>query len=475
MLADSSMSPVGSKEGHQHFSRSKRATNVRERNPISGLQVHGGKAADFAAPKVKEPVGESCPFLPPDPPTPFKGELGVIKRAAWSEPIPLRDVKTIKNMTNTTVNDVLVSAVSGAIRSYLLDNGYPTEDFRAIIPVNMRTEKEMGTLGNKFGLVFLSLPVSIEEELKQSYLDYAMSVIVGRALPDVRDGLKPVHRRILYAMHELGLSPNRPYKKSATVVGDVLGKYHPHGDSAVYDSLVRMVQEFSLHYPLVDGQGNFGSIDGDSAKAMVCNGGPIQGRPGLHIPSDRLSIPSPTPEDLRMLDAFVDAFVQRYGDRINEWEVWNEPNLRGQGCEAYATLMIKTSETIRKIHTMLKSGETGPTAAPAGTRKRVLIIDDNRAIHDDFRKILGAEDPLYGELDVIESELFGHCKGAFTGALFDRKGLFEEAHGGTFFLDEIAELFDEIAVSGGAHGIQVVLNPADYIAITKAKIAPIGV
>jgi len=107
----------------------------------------------------------------------------------------------------------------------------------------------------------------IVEEMKESFLDYSMSVIVQRALPDVRDGLKPVHRRILYAMHELGLSPDRGYKKSATVVGDVLGKFHPHGDSAVYDSMVRMVQEFSLRYPLVDGQGNFGSIDGDSAAA----------------------------------------------------------------------------------------------------------------------------------------------------------------------------------------------------------------
>ncbi len=107
----------------------------------------------------------------------------------------------------------------------------------------------------------------IEEEMKDSFLDYSMSVIVQRAIPDVRDGLKPVHRRILFAMHELGLTPDRPYKKSATVVGDVLGKYHPHGDSAVYDALVRMVQDFSLRYPLIDGQGNFGSIDGDSAAA----------------------------------------------------------------------------------------------------------------------------------------------------------------------------------------------------------------
>ena len=111
-------------------------------------------------------------------------------------------------------------------------------------------------------------PVNIEEELKKSYLDYAMSVIVGRALPDVRDGLKPVHRRVLFAMSELNNDWNKPYKKSARVVGDVIGKYHPHGDSAVYDTIVRMAQPFSLRYMLVDGQGNFGSIDGDSAAAM---------------------------------------------------------------------------------------------------------------------------------------------------------------------------------------------------------------
>ena len=112
------------------------------------------------------------------------------------------------------------------------------------------------------------VPVFIEQEMKTSYLNYAMSVIVGRALPDVRDGLKPVHRRILYAMRELGLDHSKGYKKSARIVGEVLGKYHPHGDTAVYDTMVRMVQEFSLRYPLVDGQGNFGSVDGDSAAAM---------------------------------------------------------------------------------------------------------------------------------------------------------------------------------------------------------------
>src|SRR6187455_2504595 len=112
------------------------------------------------------------------------------------------------------------------------------------------------------------LHVNLEDEMKQSYLDYAMSVIVGRALPDVRDGLKPVHRRVLFAMRELGNEWNRAYKKSARVVGDVIGKYHPHGDSAVYDAAVRMAQPFSMRYMLIDGQGNFGSVDGDMPAAM---------------------------------------------------------------------------------------------------------------------------------------------------------------------------------------------------------------
>ena len=112
------------------------------------------------------------------------------------------------------------------------------------------------------------IPVAIEDEVRDSYLTYAMSVIVSRALPDVRDGLKPVHRRLLYAMEDMGLRPDRPYKKTARLVGDVLGKYHPHGDQALYEALVRMAQPFSLRYPVVDGQGNFGSVDGDAPAAM---------------------------------------------------------------------------------------------------------------------------------------------------------------------------------------------------------------
>ena len=112
------------------------------------------------------------------------------------------------------------------------------------------------------------IPINIEDEMKSAYIDYSMSVIVSRALPDVRDGLKPVHRRVLYGMHELGVTSTKAYKKSARIVGEVLGKFHPHGDTSVYDTMVRMAQEWSLRYMLVDGQGNFGSIDGDNAAAM---------------------------------------------------------------------------------------------------------------------------------------------------------------------------------------------------------------
>src|SRR6202789_3425157 len=112
------------------------------------------------------------------------------------------------------------------------------------------------------------IPINIEEEMKTAYIDYSMSVIVSRAIPDARDGLKPVHRRVLFAMNELGLSPGKPYKKSARIVGEVLGKYHPHGDSSIYDTMVRMAQDWAMRYKMVDGQGNFGSQDGDPPAAM---------------------------------------------------------------------------------------------------------------------------------------------------------------------------------------------------------------
>ncbi len=129
--------------------------------------------------------------------------------------------------------------------------------------------------------------VQIEHEMRAAYLDYAMSVIVARALPDARDGLKPVHRRILYAMHDMGLAPSSSYKKSARIVGEVLGKYHPHGDTAVYDAMARMAQDFSLRYPLVDGQGNFGSVDGDSPAAMRYTEARLASHRRVHAPGHR--------------------------------------------------------------------------------------------------------------------------------------------------------------------------------------------
>jgi DNA gyrase subunit A len=170
------------------------------------------------------------------------------------------------------------------------------------------------------------LPRLIEDEMRESFIDYSMSVIVQRALPDVRDGLKPVHRRILYAMHEAGLAPNRAYKKSATVVGDVLGKYHPHGDASVYDSLVRMVQDFSLRYPLVDGQGNFGSLDGDSAAAY-------------RYTESRLA--QMATELLADIDKDTVAFAPNYDDRLQEPRVLPSriPNLLINGSSGIAVGM----------------------------------------------------------------------------------------------------------------------------------------
>ena len=170
------------------------------------------------------------------------------------------------------------------------------------------------------------VPISLSDEMRDSYLDYSMSVIVSRALPDVRDGLKPVHRRVLYGMQDLGLSYNRPYKKSARIVGEVLGKYHPHGDSAVYDTLVRMVQEFSLRYPLVDGQGNFGSIDGDSAAAMRYTEARMSRIAG---------------EMLRDLEKETVSFVPNFDDTLEEPEVMPSvlPNLLVNGSSGIAVGM----------------------------------------------------------------------------------------------------------------------------------------
>ena len=200
----------------------------------------------------------------------------------------------------------------------------------------------------------------IDAEVKESFINYSMSVIVSRALPDVRDGLKPVHRRVLYAMNELGLVPGRPFKKSATVVGDVLGKYHPHGDSSVYDALVRMVQDFSLRYPLVDGQGNFGSVDGDSAAAY------------------RYTEARLTPMAIEMLadiDKGTVDYVANYDDRLQEPRVLPSgiPNLVVNGSSGIAVGMATNipPHNLREVIAAVVHLIAKPDATPADIRKLV--------------------------------------------------------------------------------------------------------
>lgn len=215
----------------------------------------------------------------------------------------------------------------------------------------------------------------IEEEMKESFLDYSMSVIVQRALPDVRDGLKPVHRRILFAMHELGLMPDRPYKKSATVVGDVLGKYHPHGDTAVYDALVRMVQDFSLRYPLVDGQGNFGSIDGDSAAAY-------------RYTEARLA--SPATELLTDIEKETVDWTPNFDDRLEEPVVLpgRFPNLLLNGSSGIAVGM----STNVPPHNLREVGEA----------IKILVNDPECTVGDLMRVLPGPDFPTGGFLVGLE-------------------------------------------------------------------------
>jgi DNA gyrase subunit A len=204
------------------------------------------------------------------------------------------------------------------------------------------------------------LPRLIEDEMRESFIDYSMSVIVQRALPDVRDGLKPVHRRILHAMNELGLLPNRAYKKSATVVGDVLGKYHPHGDAAVYDSLVRMVQDFSLRYPLVDGQGNFGSVDGDPAAAYRYTEARLT----------RIAIAM-----LEDIDRNTVEFVPNYDDRLREPTVLPArlPNLLVNGSAGIAVGMATNipPHNLREVVAATVHLVDHPDATVADLRKHI--------------------------------------------------------------------------------------------------------
>ena len=200
----------------------------------------------------------------------------------------------------------------------------------------------------------------IDEEIKESFINYSMSVIVSRALPDVRDGLKPVHRRVLYAMNELGLVPGRPYKKSATVVGDVLGKYHPHGDVSVYDALVRMVQDFSLRYPLVDGQGNFGSVDGDSAAAYRYTEARL-----MPLATDLLSD----------IDKNTVEFAPNFDDRLQEPKVLPAgfPNLLVNGSSGIAVGMATNipPHNLREVVNAVVHLIDNPDATPGDVRKLI--------------------------------------------------------------------------------------------------------
>src|SRR5688500_17532664 len=202
------------------------------------------------------------------------------------------------------------------------------------------------------------LPRLIEEEMQQSFINYSMSVIVSRALPDVRDGLKPVHRRILYAMNELGLGPGRAYKKSATVVGDVLGKYHPHGDGSVYDALVRMVRQFSLRLPLVDGQGNFGSVDGDPAAAY------------RYTEARLTRIAMAMLEDI---DKNTVDFQSNYDDRLQEPTVLPSklPNLLVNGSSGIAVGMATNipPHNLREVSRAIELLVDSPEATVADLRK----------------------------------------------------------------------------------------------------------
>jgi DNA gyrase subunit A len=200
----------------------------------------------------------------------------------------------------------------------------------------------------------------IDDEIKESFINYSMSVIVSRALPDVRDGLKPVHRRVLYAMDQLGLVPGRPFKKSATVVGDVLGKYHPHGDASVYDALVRMVQDFSLRYPLVDGQGNFGTVDGDPAAAY------------------RYTEARLTPIAMQMLadiDKQTVDFAPNFDDRLEEPKVLPSgiPNLLVNGSSGIAVGMATNipPHNLREVISAIVHIIDNPDATPGEVRKHI--------------------------------------------------------------------------------------------------------
>ncbi len=312
-------------------------------------------------------------------------------------------------------------------------------------------------------------PRELEQEMRSSFLDYAMSVIVSRALPDVRDGLKPVHRRVLYGMHEAGLQPNRPYKKSATTVGDVMGKYHPHGDSAIYDTLVRMAQPFSLRYPLVDGQGNFGSIDDDPPAAM-------------RYTEARLS--KLATELLRDIDQDTVDFEPNYDESRRQPSVLPSrfPNLLVNGSTGIAVGMATNmpphhlGETIDAIVAMIDD----PTISVEGLMKHIkgpdfptgAIIVGRSGIRDAYRTGRGRvvmrarahiEELRGGKSAIVITELpYGVKKGGDTGVIVKIADLVRDK-----VLTEVADLADHSDRTGMRIQVELKRDAVPQVALNK--------
>jgi DNA gyrase subunit A len=326
------------------------------------------------------------------------------------------------------------------------------------------SEVETGALGS--GRIE---PRELEQEMRSSFLDYAMSVIVSRALPDVRDGLKPVHRRVLYGMHEAGLQPNRPYKKSATTVGNVMGRYHPHGDQAIYDTLVRMAQPFSLRYPLVDGQGNFGSIDDDPAAAM-------------RYTEARLS--KIATELLRDIDANTVDFEPNYDESLRQPSVLPSrfPNLLVNGSAGIAVGMATNlpphhlGETIDAVVAMIDN----PTIDVEGLMKHMkgpdfptgAYVVGRSGIRDAYRTGRGRivmrarahiEELRGGKSAIVISELpYGVKKGGDTGVIRKIADLVQEK-----VLTEISDLADHSDRTGMRIQVELKRDAVPQVALNK--------
>src|SRR5690349_23188197 len=312
-------------------------------------------------------------------------------------------------------------------------------------------------------------PRELEQEMRSSYLDYAISVIVGRALPDVRDGLKPVHRRVLYGMHEAGLQPNKPYKKSAATVGDVMGKYHPHGDQAIYDTLVRMAQPFSLRYPLVDGQGNFGSIDDDPPAAQ-------------RYTEARLS--RLATEMLRDIDANTVDFEPNYDESLRQPSVLPSrfPNLLVNGSAGIAVGMATNmpphhlGETIDAVVGMIDN----PEIDVEGLMKHIkgpdfptgAYVVGRSGIRDAYRTGRGRiimrarahiEELRGGKSAVVITELpYGVKKGGDTGVIVKIADLVRDK-----VLTEVADLADHSDRSGMRIQVELKRDAVPQVALNK--------